>query len=146
VETRVTPAVNLEVPGFADPVCRGCIVSLPEGRQPVLNRLFLREGRLVRAGARGRGAAERAFADAHGLRPGDGSAPSSAGAGATLTVVGIALSPEFLMQMQPGSLFPDPERFGVLWMGAPRWRRRTTWRAPSTTSPSPSRRARASRT
>ena len=29
---------------------------------------------------------------------------------------GIALSPEFLMQIQPGTFFPDPERFGVLWM------------------------------
>jgi putative ABC transport system permease protein len=30
--------------------------------------------------------------------------------------VGIALSPEYLIQVQPGSIFPDEKRFGVLWM------------------------------
>ena len=45
-ETRVVSGVNLEVPGFDEPVS-GSIVSIPEGRQPTLNRLFIREGRLV---------------------------------------------------------------------------------------------------
>jgi putative ABC transport system permease protein len=116
LETRVAAGVNLEVPGFADPVM-GHVVSLPEGRQPELNRLFLREGRLVRPGREDEVLLNETFADAHGLRPGDRLGAIISGRRRDLSVVGIALSPEFLMQMQPGTLFPDPERFGVLWMG-----------------------------
>ncbi len=116
VQTRVMAAVNLEVPGFAEPVT-GQIVSIPEGGQPALNRLFVREGRLVRAGREDEVVLNEAFAEAHGLRPGGTLTAVINGRRKTLTVVGIALSPEFLMQVQPGSLFPDPQRFGVLWMG-----------------------------
>lgn len=116
VETRVTAAVNLEVPGF-DEAVTGVIVSLPEGRQPLLNRLYLRVGRLPEAGREEEVVLNEVFADAHGLRPGDGLTAIINGRRRTLRVVGIALSPPFLMQIQPASMFPDPERFGALWMG-----------------------------
>jgi putative ABC transport system permease protein len=116
VETRVTAGANLEVPGFADPVT-ALLVSLPEGGQPTLNQLFIREGRLVQAGRENEVVLNEPFASAHGLRPGDELQAIISGRRRTLTVVGVALSPAYLMQMQPGSLFPDPERFGVLWMG-----------------------------
>ena len=32
-----------------------------------------------------------------------------------LLIVGVALSPEYITQMQAGSLFPDDRRFGVFW-------------------------------
>ena len=116
VETRVTAGVNLEVPGFGEPVS-GFIVSLPEGRQPELNRLYLREGRLVAPGRENEVILNETFAEAHELRPGDRLVAIINGHRRALTIVGIALSPEFLMQVQPGAFFPDPERFGVLWMG-----------------------------
>ena len=34
-----------------------------------------------------------------------------------LTVVGVALSPEYVYTIGPGALMPDDRRFGVLWMG-----------------------------
>jgi putative ABC transport system permease protein len=108
--------VRLEVPGFDDPVT-GQIVSIPEGRQPALNRLYLREGRLVRPGREEEVVLNEPFADAHDLGPGDQLEATISGRRRLLTVVGIALSPPHLMQIQPGTLFPDPERFGVLWMG-----------------------------
>ena len=37
-----------------------------------------------------------------------------------MTVVGVALSPEFIYAIAPGGLFPDDRRFGVLWMAEPR--------------------------
>ena len=116
VQTRVTAAVNLEVPGFGEPVS-GVLVSVPEGRQPELNRLVLREGRLVRPGREDEVVVNEVFAEAHGLGPGGGLTAIINGRRRALTVVGIALSPEHLMQVQPGSIFPDPERYGVLWMG-----------------------------
>ena len=30
--------------------------------------------------------------------------------------MGVALSPEYIFQFKPGSIFPDFERYGVLWM------------------------------
>jgi putative ABC transport system permease protein len=116
VETRVIASANLEVSGFDEPVS-GLIVSLPEDRQPSLNRLFLRKGRLVRPGRENEVVLNEPFADAHGLRPGDQIGAIISGRRRSLTVVGVALSPAYLMQMQPGTIFPDPLRFGVLWMG-----------------------------
>ena len=116
LETRVVAGANLEVAGFGEPVM-GLIVSLPEDRQPALNQLFIREGRLVQAGRENEVVVNEPFADAHGIRPGDELQAIISGRRRTLTVVGIALSPGYLMQIQPGTMFPDPQRFGVLWLG-----------------------------
>jgi putative ABC transport system permease protein len=116
VETRVTAAVSLEVPGF-DEAATGMIVSVPEGAQPLLNRLYVRTGRLVEAGREDEVLLNETFADAHGLVPGSVFTGIINGRRRDLRVVGIALSPPFLMQIPPGTMFPDPERFGVMWMG-----------------------------
>jgi putative ABC transport system permease protein len=116
VETRVTAPATLEIPGFDEPVS-GQLLSVPEGEQPQMNRLYLRRGRLVRLGRVDEVLLNEAFAQAHELGPGDEIGAIINGRRRTLTVVGIALSPEFLLQIQPGSVFPDPERYGVLWMG-----------------------------
>jgi putative ABC transport system permease protein len=118
VETRVTASANLEIPSYPDPIT-ALIASLPEGGQPALNRLFVREGRLVRPGREDEVVLNEPFADAHGLRPGDALTAMISGRRRSMRVVGIALSPPYLMQIQPGTLFPDPERFGILWMGRP---------------------------
>ncbi len=115
VQTRVVAVVNLEVPDFEEPVTAS-VVSLPPGRQPELNRVFIREGRLPEPGREDEVLLNEVFAEAHQLGPGDGLTAIIRGSRRTLSVVGIALSPEFLMQVQPGTIFPDPERYGVLWM------------------------------
>ena len=33
-----------------------------------------------------------------------------------LRVVGVAFSPEYVFQIKPGDMLPDPEHFGILWM------------------------------
>ena len=116
LETRVAAPVNLDVPGFDEPVA-GLLVSVPEDRQPFLNRLFLREGRLVRAGREDEVVLNETFAESHGLRPGHKLTAIVNGRRRELTVVGVGLSPEHLLQIQPGTLFPDPVRYGVIWMG-----------------------------
>lgn len=115
VETRVVGRANLRIPGFADPAT-GILVSLPPGRNAELNRLFLREGRLPEATREGEVVVSEAFAEAHGFRPGDRLSAIINGRGQQLSIVGIGLSPEYIYQIQPGDLFPDFERFGVLWM------------------------------
>lgn len=116
VETRVTASANLEIPDYPDPIT-ALIASVPEGDQPALNRLYVREGRLVRPGREDEVVLNEPFADAHGLRPGDALTAIISGRRRAMTVVGIALSPPYLMQLQPGTIFPDPERFGIMWMG-----------------------------
>jgi putative ABC transport system permease protein len=112
-EPRVTGFVNLELAGFDEPVT-GQIVSLPRPGDPGLNRLFLRSGRLPAGGQEA--VVGEVFAEAHRLRPGDSLVAILNGRRQRLTVTGIGLSPEFIYQIRPGDVFPDFERFGVLWM------------------------------
>lgn len=114
-ETRVKAAVRLQVPGFDDPV-RGLLVSIPDGRQPLLNRLYLREGRLPESGRSDEVAISDAFAEAHGLRAGDPLRAIIHGRLTTLRVSGVVLSPEFVYQISPTDLLPDYERYAILWM------------------------------
>lgn len=115
VETRVVAPVRIEVEGFADPV-RGMLLSIPDGRQPDLNRLYIREGSLPDAGRSDQIAISEPFALAHGLRAGDRLRAIINGRFETLAVSGVVLSPEFIYQLGPGDLLPDYERYGILWM------------------------------
>lgn len=115
VQTRVQAPVRLEVPGFDDPVS-GQVLSIPDGRQPGLNRLYVREGVLPESGRSDQVLISEPFAQAHGLRAGDRLRAIINGRLETLSVSGVALSPEFIYQIGPADLLPDYERFGVLWM------------------------------
>lgn len=115
VETRIRAPIRLEIDGFSDPI-RGDVVSIPDGAQPVLNRLYLREGRLPEAGRWNEIAISEPFAQAHNLRPGDRLRGIIRGSYEELVVSGIALSPEFIYQSAPSDLLPDYERYAVLWM------------------------------
>lgn len=115
VETRVTGALVLDLPGMAEPA-DGLIVSLPEDRPQRLNRLYLRMGRRPEIGSRNQVVASEAFADAHGFRPGDAIEATIYGSRERLHIVGIALSPEFVFESRAGEIVPDPRRFGVFWM------------------------------
>ena len=115
VETRVVAPVNLEVEGFDDPVT-GKILSLPESGAPRLNVPYLRGGRLPAPGADDEVAVSEDFAAAHGFQPGDRIVAVIKGHRKRLDIVGIALSPEYMYAIPPGALFPDYERYGILWM------------------------------
>lgn len=112
-EPRVVGFANLEIAGY-DEAVSGQIVSLPGPADPGLNRVFLREGRLPEADDEV--VLGEAFAQAHGLRPGDSLAAVLNGRRQPLRVSGVGLSPEFIYQIRPGDVFPDFKRFGLLWM------------------------------
>ena len=115
VETRVVAPVRLEVPGFDDPV-RGHLLSLPDGRQPTLNRLHLVSGTLPDSGRADQVVVSAPFAEAHGLTPGDALRVIIRGRYQSLTIAATALSPEFIYQVAPTDLLPDYERYAVMWM------------------------------
>lgn len=116
VETRIVRFASLDVPGVAAPVTAQ-IVSLPEGATPALNALAFRTGRSVLPGRPDEVVIGEPFALAHGIRVGDRFDAILKGTRRTLTVVGVALSPEFVYAIAPGSLMPDDRHFAVLWMG-----------------------------
>jgi len=116
VETRVVAQVRLNMPDFAEPVT-ALMVSASDGGRHGLNALHLRAGRLPVAARSDEVVIGSAFAKAHGLQLGDRFDAILNGRRQALNVVGVALSPEFIQQMRPGSVFPDYKRFGVMWMG-----------------------------
>lgn len=115
VQARVVVDVTLDVPGMQEPAV-GRLVSIPDVPAPGLNRVYLRAGRYVEPGHRGEVLAHESFAAAHGLKPGDTLAAVINGRWQRLTIVGIALSPEYVYAIRPGDAFPDDKRFGVFWM------------------------------
>lgn len=116
VQARIVMDVTLDVPGLAEPAV-GRLNSIPERRRPILNDIHMRAGRYLQPGARGEVLASEAFAEAHGFEPGDRIHAVLNGRRQTLTIVGIALSPEYVVQMRGSDMVPDDRRFGVFWMG-----------------------------
>ncbi len=115
VETRVAADVKLDIPGFNEPVTAR-LMSVPDNGRPLLNRLYLRTGRMVDSAKDNEVIVSEAFAQAHRFRPGDSFGAVINGRWRTLVVTGVALSPEFVLQVRPGGISPDFKRYGILWM------------------------------
>lgn len=112
LESRVTAAATLDIAGVAEPVSAR-LHSLPVQ----LNRLVLRAGRLPRPDRPGEVVASELFVKAARIELGTRLPALVHGKRIELTVVGTALSPEYVYAVAPGQIFPDNRRFAVLWMG-----------------------------
>ena len=115
IETRIVEGVNLDLEGVNEPVV-GRLISVPDTREPLLNKLYLRRGRWLTPGADDEVLASEKFADANTLQVGDRISAVINGRLKSLQVVGVVLSPEYVFQIKPGDLVPDAKHFGVLWM------------------------------
>jgi putative ABC transport system permease protein len=115
VEARVVADVTLDVPGLDEPAL-GRLVSMPVPARPMLNGLFLRRGRLPEPGRPDEVVASELFTQANRLESGSTVGAIINGRRRTLRIVGVALSPEYVVTVRPGELIPDNRRFGVLWM------------------------------
>ena len=118
VETRVVADVKLRIEGYAEPVT-GKLVSLSESGGSLLNRVYIRKGRMVDPWKEDEVLVSETFADAHGLSPGDRIGAVINGRWKVLNIVGTALSPEYVLQIRPGAISPDFKRYAILWMGRP---------------------------
>ncbi|MBL36922.1 MAG: ABC transporter permease [Xanthomonadales bacterium] len=114
-EGRVRASATLTLQGFDEPV-EALLTSIPEADDAMLNRLFLEAGRLPRAGDDSAVVVSESFAEAHRLNVGDGIDAIVRGQSSRLVISGIGLSPEFVYQIRPGSLFPDHKRYATIWM------------------------------
>lgn len=115
VEVRLTYDVLLDVPNMSEPATAR-LISVPEAGNSKLNALYVARGRMIEPDRTGEVVVSEVFADAHGFRPGDTVQAILNGRSQQLTIVGIVLSPEYVIQVQPGSIMPDDKRFGIFWI------------------------------
>lgn len=116
VQTGIAIQVTLDVPGLPEPAV-GLINSLPERGELVLNRLYVRTGKLPAGRTTTHEiAVGEAFADAHGLKPGSTISAVLNGAKETFRISGVVLSPEFVFEAPPNAALPDNKTYGVFWM------------------------------
>lgn len=115
IDTRVVADVTLDLPGIEVPA-RGRLISIPAAGRPRLNDVFLRRGRWIEPGRPDEVLASEAFANANHFEPGARLAAVINGRRRLLTMVGIALSPEYVYTIPPGEMIPDDRRYGILWM------------------------------
>ena len=116
VAARTVADVTIDVPNLAEPAT-GRLISLPERGRPILNDVYMRRGRWIDPERPDEVLANEMFCEANGLNPGDRIAATINGRKRFLTIVGVALSPEYVYGIRPGELFPDKRRFGIFWMG-----------------------------
>jgi putative ABC transport system permease protein len=114
-DMRVVSEVTLNLPGMQEPA-QGKIVSIPPVQNAMLNDLHFLRGRYIRADRADEVIISGAFADANGFQPGDSLEAVINGRWRKLTIVGVALSPEYIYEIRAGDIFPDNRRYGILWM------------------------------
>lgn len=115
VYTRIVKDIMVPIEGEAEPVT-GRIVSIPESGPPPLNGLHLRDGRMPAPNAVNEAIVLQAFADAHGLVPGDSLPAVLNGHLRKLQIVGVAYSPEYMFAISGHHVVADNRLFAVIWM------------------------------
>ncbi len=116
VSTRLVFDVTLGVPGLSE-AATGHFVSLPFYGKPVMNGIFLREGRFIDSSRDDEAIASEVFMKANKLQIGDSVSAVLNGRLQMFRIVGKALSPEFVYEVKGGtSIFPDDKHYGVFWV------------------------------
>ena len=100
-ESRIVLEVTLDLPGLSEPAT-GRIVSLPPGRRPELNDIFVGSGTYPDVNQRNEVLVSEPFAEANAFRVGDKFGAVLNGRWEELTIAGIALSPEFIYAIRGG--------------------------------------------
>lgn len=114
-DAGISKLAVLDIPGLREPAT-GQFVSVPDWREPLLNKLYMKFGRTPEANKADEVVVSDSFATSHRFELGSRFSAVLNGRKQELTVVGIALSPEFIYAVGPGDIMPDDRRFGVVWM------------------------------
>jgi putative ABC transport system permease protein len=115
VYPRIVREIMVPLPGEPDPIA-GRILSLPDDGDPPLNGLHLRSGRLPVPGAADEIVILEQLAEAQHIQLGTRLPAVINGKLRSLRVVGVALSPEFVLAMSGREIAPDNRRAVVMWM------------------------------
>jgi putative ABC transport system permease protein len=116
VETRVTRDAQLSIEGVAPPMIAR-LVGVDFAHPPATSRLTLKSGRWPAPGAAGEAVVNQRFLEARHLGLGARVQVLMNGKLERLTLVGTALSPEYIYATRGGGM-PDDEWFAVLWTDA----------------------------
>lgn len=116
VETRIAGYALLNLPGVSDALSAR-LVSLPRQGRPRVNDVVLAAGRMPDPARADEVLVNEAFAEANRIPLGARLPAVIYGRQQDLRVVGVANGPEFIYVAAPGETFPQPGRFGVIWMG-----------------------------
>jgi putative ABC transport system permease protein len=116
LEARVSGVVSLSLEGTTAALSARAL-SLPIRGRPSVNDLTLKVGRWPDPGRPAEAILNSAFAESNDIEVGARIPAILKGKRQVLEVVGIADSPEFVFVAPPGEIFPQPDRFGVVWIG-----------------------------
>ncbi len=112
---RIASEANVQLDDVERPLS-GVVLSLPADPKPVLANIVMTKGGYFSRDGVGEVIVHAAFADAHGLKPGDRIQLILNNRLQTLLIVGTAVSSEFVYQIAPGGLVPEPESYGVFFV------------------------------
>ncbi len=115
VDVRVSEPAIVPLPQAPEPI-RARVLSLPADTPSALNQLELREGRRPEPDHADEAVLLDSFARAQRIGVGDRVPVILNARRRELLVVGLAMSPEFVIAMPPGGMTPDADRFAVIWM------------------------------
>lgn len=116
VETRVVRDGQLSIEGVGPPMIAR-LIGMDFAHPPGMNRLTLRSGRWPVPGASGEVLVNQRFLEARALTLGQTVKVLLNGKLERFTIVGTALSPEYIYATRGGSM-PDDEWFAALWTDA----------------------------
>ncbi len=111
VDTGIVDVGSMPLEGMTEPA-RATVVSLPDR----LNTLYLRAGRLPEANHDQEIVVSDAFAEAHDFEPGDRVPLVLGGVRREMTIVGVGLSPQYVMVLNPADMAMDASKAGVVYV------------------------------
>jgi putative ABC transport system permease protein len=115
VYTRVSGSGRVPLASLDEPASAR-VLSIPDEGPPPMNGIQLLAGRMPRADRDDEALLIELFAEKHQVKPGSSLRVIIEGRERELRVVGLAMSPEFVLAVPNGASAPAPERFAVLWM------------------------------
>jgi putative ABC transport system permease protein len=118
VYPRVVGSARVPLPGLGEPA-QARVISLPTRGEPLLNGVRILVGHAPNPERDDEALLIEMFAERHKLKAGSTLKVIIEGRERTIRVVGIAMSPEFVLSVPAGSGTPAPDRFAVLWMPRP---------------------------
>jgi putative ABC transport system permease protein len=116
VEMRVVRDAQLSIEGVVPPMIAR-LIGADFARLPAMSRLTLKSGRWPAPRAKGEAVVNQRFLEARRLALGARAQVLMNGKLERLTIVGTALSPEYIYATRGGGM-PDDEWFGVFWVDA----------------------------
>ena len=116
VETRVVQDAQLSIEGVVPPMIAR-LIGVDFAHPPAMNRLTLASGRWPAPGAKNEVVVNQRFLEARHLALGTRATVLLNGKLEHLTIVGTALSPEYIYATRGGGM-PDDEWFAVFWTDA----------------------------